>query len=222
MDIGQDLSDDLQNITVGTSHDELDWKAIQVHAVKILSSKKTIITMTSKQIQNHPEIVDDVKARGVEIVTVTDALREDIKGIVDISGKRIRDIDYYVEEDTLSFEFNWVNTDKLTNSEREIFDSSNRIFELIGGKHPDILNIKISETMRKDPTTYREIDGLWSEDKGWIIIKRNTLKSIQKFGGTLLHEIGHCISGKPDVNRDFETTLSNLLGILCSKILNKE
>ena len=222
VDIGQDLSNDLRNINAGTSHDELNWKAIQLHAVKILSSKKEIITLTSTQILDHPEIVDNAMARGVEIIPITDMLREDLRNTVDISGKRIRDIDYYIEEEHESFEFNWVNPDKLTHSERNIFDLTDKIFGLIGGRPSDILEIKISETMRKDPITYRESNGLWDEDNGWVILKRNRLKNICKFGGTLLHETAHCISGKPDVNRDFELILSQLLGTLCSKILDKD
>ena len=65
----------------------------------------------------------------------------------------------------------------------------------------------------------REVDGLWEEDTGTIIIKRSTLNNLEKYSGTLVHEIGHCISMSNDISREFELELTRLIGILTSKLL---
>ncbi len=71
--------------------------------------------------------------------------------------------------------------------------------------------------MRKDPNTFREVDGLWEESTGSIIVKRSTLRNLEKYSGTLIHEIGHCISRGEDISREFEIELTRLIGILASK-----
>jgi len=79
--------------------------------------------------------------------------------------------------------------------------------------------VKISETMRKDPCTFREVDGLWEESTGSIIVKRSTLRNLEKYSGTLINEIVHCISRGEYISREYEIELTRLIGILASKFL---
>jgi len=215
------LINDLQNFESGTLHDELKWIDIQEHAVRILNSQKEVIFLTPSELQSSPNVIDDAKSRGLEIVTVSDSLRAKLHNKNDISGKKIRDLNQFVKEDIESFEFKFVEVGKLTSSEKKVFNLHEKIYELIGGKPNSILNIRISETMRKDPNTFREAVGLWEKKNGSVIIKRDQLKDIENFGGTLLHEIAHSISGVSDVNRDFENELTRLLGVLCLGALNR-
>ena len=219
--IAKSLINDLQDIELGKSHDELKWIDVQEHAVSILSSQKDVIFVTSSEIQNSFSAIDDAKSRGLEIVTISETLREKIRNKFDISGKRIRDISQFFIEDTESFEFKFIDANELTSSEKKVFGSQHKLYELIGGRPHSILEIKISETMRKDPNTFREAEGLWDENNSSIIIKRDQLRNIKMFGGTLLHETAHCISGGPDVNRVFENELTRLLGVLCKVVLKK-
>ena len=48
-----------------------------------------------------------------------------------------------------------------------------------------------------------EAVGVWDEAEQLIVIKRDQLSSPPAFLGTLLHEIGHALSGAPDVSREF-------------------
>ncbi len=219
--IAKSLMNDLQNIELGKSHDELNWIDVQVHAVSILSSQKDVIFVTPSEIQSSFSAIDDAKSRGLEIITVSEALREKLHNKFDISGKKIRDINQFFIEDTESFEFKFIDVNDLTSSEKKVFDFQHKLYELIGGRPYSILEIKISETMRKDPNTFREAEGLWDENNGSIIIKRDQLRSIEKFSGTLLHETAHCISGVPDVNRAFENELTRLIGVLCKRVLKR-
>ena len=215
------LIDDLQNFELGTMHDELKWIDVQEHAVRILNSQKDVIFVTPSEMQSSFSAIDDAKARGLEIITVSDSLRAKLHNKYDISGKKIRDLNQFVKEDIESFEFKFVEVGELTSSEKKVFNLHEKIYELIGGKPNSILKIKISETMRKDPNTFREAVGLWEKKNGSVIIKRDQLKNIENFGGTLLHEIAHSISGVSDVNRDFENELTRLLGVLCLGALNR-
>jgi len=217
--IAKMLMEDLQKIEQGKNHDELSWIDVQKHAVSILSSKSDSIFVTSSEIQNSFNVIDDAKSRGLKIITIPNTLREKIHDLKDLSGNPIRDMDQFFIEERDSFEFKFVDPEDLNPSEKKIFDLTNKIFELIGGRPRRIKKVKISETMRKDPYTYREVDGLWEESTGSIIIKRSTLKKLKKYSGTLIHETGHCISRSEDITREFELELTRIIGILVSKFL---
>ena len=73
--------------------------------------------------------------------------------------------------------------------------------------------------MRKDPYTFREVDGLWDELDSSMILERSTLKNTEKYSGTLIHETGHCISRSEDITKEFESELTRIIGILVSKFL---
>ncbi len=218
--IARMLMKDLQKIEQGTNHDELSWIGVQKHAVSILSSKTNAIFVTSSEIQNSFHVIDEAKSRGLDIITIPDNLREKINHLKDLSGNPIRDINQYIIEDHESFEFKFINLKDLKTSERKIFNLTDKICELIGGKPRKVKKIRISETMRKDPSTFREVDGLWESATGTIIIKRNILTNIKRFSGTLIHELGHCTSGREDITREFELELTRLIGIIASKYLN--
>ena len=72
---------------------------------------------------------------------------------------------------------------------------------------------KLSETMRLD-NSFSESSGLW--DGTNIIIKRDQLKNLKEYAGTLLHETAHALSGASDVSREFEMELTRLLGVISS------
>jgi hypothetical protein len=61
--------------------------------------------------------------------------------------------------------------------------------------------------------------GLWLEDDETIVIRRDQLRSIATFAGTLLHEIAHVVSEAPDVDRDFEELLTVFLGRIADRVL---
>ena len=72
--------------------------------------------------------------------------------------------------------------------------------------------LRVSETMIKELSTFEEPEGLWEARTHRIIIKRSALKTIEEYTGVLLHEIAHATSGAEDVTRKFETELTDLTG----------
>ena len=212
LEIARILGEDLKNFDTGKVHDELKWIDVQEHAVKILNSSEKVVFLTSSEMQSEASMVDEAKKAGYRIVTIPDNLKQRIQNQPDIKGEPIRDLGQFTFEYQNSFEFKFVDYDKLTDSEKKIIDETDRIFAFIGGKPRRIKEIKISETMRKKLGYFVENLGLWEPDKGRMIIKRETLSSLAKFSGTLLHETAHAISGADDVTRDFELRLTDLIG----------
>jgi hypothetical protein len=81
-----------------------------------------------------------------------------------------------------------------------------------------VKEIKISETIRKE-LGYSETVGLWDPKTGYIIIRRDMLANLEKYAGTLLHEVTHAISGTEDFSREFEIALTDVLGKIVAKVL---
>jgi hypothetical protein len=213
------LANDLKNYSSGQIHDELKWIDVQEHAIKILNSINQVVFMTPQDMMSSPDSVDRAKEEGYEIIAIPDNLKDKVQGQNDISGNPIRDFGEFYREYQDSFKFKFIEPSKLTASEKEIFDKSDEILRLIGGRPHNVKVIKISEVMRKELGSLSETTGLWDQLTGTIIIKRSQLSSLRGYAGTLLHESIHASTGTNDVTREFETALTSILGILCSKAL---
>jgi len=70
--------------------------------------------------------------------------------------------------------------------------------------------------MRLD-SSFSEASGLW--DGTNITIKRDQLKDLKSYAGTLLHETPHAQSGASDVSREFENELTGIIGTISSNKL---
>jgi hypothetical protein len=208
------LTADLSKCDSGKNHDELTWIDIAVHACKLLNSLKKVIFLTSTQMFDARERVDSAKGEGYNIIIVPETVIEKIKKAKDYNKKPIRVLEQYIKEFNESFEFKFINEKDLTEKEKKIFNKTKEILNLIGGKPKKVKEILISETMRLESFGYSETEGLW--DGQDIIIKRNQLKDLQTYAGTLLHELVHAISGTDDISREFELELTKLLGKISS------
>jgi len=211
--IAELLTADLSKFDAGQCHDELTWIDISVHACKLLNSLKKVIFLTSMEMFDAKNMVDDAKTSGFQVVIVPETVKEKIRDIKDYDGNPIRDLGQYTKEWNDNFKFKFVDPKKLNKQEKEIFEKTNKLFDLIGGKPSSIKKVLISETMRLD-SSFSEASGLW--DGTNIIIKRDQLKDLKAYAGTLLHETSHALSGASDVSREFELELTNIIGIISS------
>ena len=218
-EVAELLVNDLKNYFAGNMHDELKWIDVQEHAVKILNTTEKVVFLTPDELMTATDMVDEAKSGGYKIVTIPENLKQRIRGLKDISGNVIRDLNEFYKEYEESFEFKFVESSRLTQNEKIIFDMTDKIFLLIGGKPRVIKQVKISETMRKEIGSFTEAEGLWDPKTKSIIVKRNQLKDIENYAGTLLHEAAHAISGASDVTREFELMLTNLLGKVAKQAL---
>jgi len=217
-EVAKKLVEDLKEYKTGQMHDEVKWTDVSVQAAKLLNESEKVVFVTPSELENAPDVVEKAKDDGYEIVTVPDNVSEKVRGQSDIAGDPIMDSTQFKEEWNSSFEFKFIDVDNLTPNEKDIFNKTEAIIKLIGGRPMNVKEIKISETMRMDNFSFTEAIGIWEADDSCIIIKRSQLQSLKDYAGTLLHEIAHAISGATDISSEFEKCLTNLLGRVVSNI----
>jgi len=214
--------DDLKKYTHGTMHDELNWIDIQQHAMRILSAEEKVVSITSDELITRKDVVDRARDLGYNVITIPSSLRQRIRGQKDVKGKTIVDLNEFNKIDNESFEFKFIEPKQLKLKEKEVFEKTDKILKLIGGKPNRVKKILISENMRKDFLSITDPDGLWEPSKKRIVIHRRVLKSLPSFSGTLLHEIAHVTSGAGDNSRWFEQELTKYIGILTESAIQKK
>ncbi|MDA0757033.1 MAG: ATP-binding protein [Crenarchaeota archaeon] len=212
------LGDDLRKWEEGTLHDELKWDNVCVHACEILNSKGNVVFVTPQEQSTEKHLLDYAKGDGKDVIIIPVIIREKIHGIKDIDGNVMIDVSQYQHEYNESFVFEFISESELTREEKEVFSCKDKIMKLVGGKPKVVREIKISETLREGSAVCG-VEGLWQPKDGVIVIKRDLLSNLNSFAGTLLHEIAHAKSGYPDVDQNFESTLSEFLGEISSKAI---
>jgi len=218
-EVAKQLINDLKEYSTGEMHDEVKWLDVQEHAIKILNALEKVVFFTMDDLVYSKDMVDEARRSGYSVITIPDNLKQRIHGSTDISGKPILDMDQFYSEYHSSFKFEFVEINDLNPSEREIFNKTKKILEVVG-KPKTVRSVKISKTMRKDLSSFIEATGVWEESTGTIIIKRDQLKNLENYCGTLLHEVAHALSGACDVTREFENQLSKMLGTITPKVLD--
>jgi hypothetical protein len=216
------LASDLQNINYGTQHDELNWIDVQEHAVKILNKTEKVVFVSSSDLIAHPNMIDEAQKSGHQIISIPENLKEKIKGGTDFSGNPIIDINQFVTNYNDSFKFEFVSIQDLSVDEKNVYDQTEDILNLINGKPQIVKEIIFSKTMRKDFYSETETQGIWDPSTRSIIILRKMLRSVRDYAGTLVHEAIHAKSGAGDVNRQFETELTTAIGQISEKALDKK
>ena len=216
-EVAELLVSDLKKYEEGRFHDELGWLDVSVHACKLLNSKDKVVFLTSFELIEAKDMVDRAISDGFKIITIPLNVKEKIKGLKDLKGKKIRDLEEYQTEWNDSFEFKFVKIKELTEIEKKVYKLTDNILNLIGGKPPKVKRILISESMRLEG--FHEAVGVWEDYKKRIIIKRSQLKNLTNYAGTLLHEVAHAKSDATDISQNFEDELTNLLGIISNNAL---
>jgi hypothetical protein len=195
---------EFKRIQSGDMYDELGWINVQEHAVDLLNRTGKYVFLTSWEVMLYPNMMDDIRRDNKEPLIIPENLRHKIKGNNDFDGNPIVDINQYVSNYNDSFEFDFVQESDLSKSEKKIYGYTNEI---------------ISNNIRKDYFDNSVTLGVYDSSEELIVIHRNALKTLKSFSGTLVHEIIHAKTGLPDVNRDFETELTNMIGKTLSNIL---
>ncbi len=216
--VAEIIAKDLKNFEAGKLHDELKWLDVAVHACKLLNATGKYIFLTPMEYRMAPIVINRAEGDGYTVVTIPENVRQKLRGLKDLFGLPIRDLSEYIEQWNTSFQFTFVKPSDLKKNERRIFDKTNDILRLRGGKPSLVKEILISETMRLEGL--EEAVGLWERDEQRIIVKRSQLRSLRDYAGTLLHEVAHATSGAFDVSARFEDELTRELGSIASSSLN--
>jgi hypothetical protein len=208
------LTADLTAMEHGTEHDEVRWTDVAVHACQIMNAQRKVVFVTASEHVAWRDAIDHAVSEGCQVITIPDNIRRCLSGLGDVTGKPIRDLAILQQEWAHGFEFSFIDSQDLTDSERKVFERWPAVAELGGGLTTNVQEVRISETMRPDAINGDRTVGLWDPESGRIIVKRSQLSKLANFAGTLLHEMTHARSGCSDVSRDFEEALTDLLGVL--------
>lgn len=134
------------------------------------------------------------------------------------SGETLTTANQYIKDEKERFVPVEIDINALTVYEKEVYNITDSILKLIGGKPKNVKKIVIVEKIYESEL-FNETLGLWIAGENKILIKRKQLKSLEQYAGTLLHECAHAISGADDVSRDFELKLTEIIGIVSSKLI---
>lgn len=214
------LKEQLLALQEGLGSDEVGWKDIAVHAVRILNAGGGFVFVTAQQLMCNTSAIDHARNDGLTIITIAENIQQEVVGKADISGEPIRDLGRYEEEWNSSFAFDFVEADALSGDERQILDQRDAIAAIAGGLPSYVSGVRVSNTMRVDFASGCDAVGLWDPETNSIVIRRDQLCSVENFAGTLLHEITHARTGFTDVTREFELALTQLIGAAAAQVIS--
>lgn len=212
------LADQVGERAQGRQCDEMQWIEVAQRALNLLHQRKPVAFVTEEEVAELPNVVDNMRGDGLDVVMVSEAQ----KGKLDIQfqgGDRdLRTVEGYVEQYNESFSYEFIEPDELTGAERGVFDRAEAIIDLLGphGFRPPVL---VSETIR---VGLDSTEGVWDAEEQAIILKRDELRSLESFAGTLLHELAHARTGAVDATRHFENILTSYLGQVAAPAVRRE
>jgi len=202
------LADQVYMRSAGTQCDELQWLEVSQIAFNYLNERKKVVFVTENEIYMRPEVIDNLRGDGLTPIVVSDIYKEKIEQQVQSGGIQLRTVDSYVQDFNKSFQFQFVDPNFLTPTERKVFDLTPKLIALIGIQGI-IPQVRISETMR---LTIDDTSAVWDPQLQAIVILRSQLSRPEAYAGSLLHEVTHAITHRSDVTREFEMALTQNLG----------
>jgi hypothetical protein len=211
-DVANALADDLSRFASGTWHDETQLVDVGVHACQVLNALDRVVFLTPDELSAAREVVDRAEGDGFRVIVVPTRIRAKLKGLTDINGDPIVDLGRFREQWNESFAFTFVGPNQLSDDERAVYERTDDILALRGGRPARVREVAISSTMRLGAPGSAEALGVWEPAASRIVIKREQLASLERYAGTLLHEVAHAVSGTPDVSAGFEEALTGELG----------
>jgi hypothetical protein len=213
------LADDLNDIARGRSHDEIAWRDVALHACQVLQTNEKVIFVSAWQMAGDTAQLRYAQDDGYRIVVVPEDIAMALGRLTDLNGKPMVNLNRYREDWNDSFSFSFVDPSAMASAEKAVYERTKQISALARADLSKLrVQVLISETMRLsergDPVL-----GVWESLERRIVIRRDTLGNLASYAGTLLHEIGHMLTGTIDGTLDFENELSRLLGMTAVEAL---
>ena len=198
---------DLEQVTKGSGHDEMNWIDVQLYVLEQLSRKNDkLLFITGDEAVKRRAEVSDAQDEGYQIFIIPDKLKEKAKSI-----RTVMTLEKYNQSKNNAFFGDALNISDLTPAEQEVYNMMPEILAFMNGLPGVIASVKISEELYTDEKKTITL-GLWDAKTRTIWIRRSQLQSIESFAGTLIHECTHAASRCGDVSRAFEAALTENLG----------
>ena len=220
--VAEILAREIGQLDRGTAQDEVKWTDVALHACRILNDAKKVVFVSSAELTTSRDMVDHARDDGFEIVTLPQNIREKLRGLRDEAGTPVRGLDVYTQNWVSSFQFNFIEEAHLSDAERAVFSRRDDIARAVGGWPVAVREVRVTTTMRPSQDGRSDALGLWEQADGLIVIRRDQLRSLADFAGTLLHEITHARTGASDISREFESALTDVIGRLAASALEFE
>lgn len=150
-------------------HDEIRWKDVQIHALKLLNALNNYLFITKKEIIQYNHLLENAKNSGYKIIEIPEEIKEELLNERDILGNKINTIQNYFEKYSKNFVFEIIDEKKLSEKEKENFQSLKKFLSTIDKD----INVLISNNMleRIDSKSFYYI-----KDNN-IYLKRDVLNS---------------------------------------------
>lgn len=215
------LIDAFKQVSSGSSDYELRWKDVQLATANHLNdrNKNTVFVSVTKQFGER-ETLDQMKREGKDVILVPDDTLNNMEKKNADGKMSFSTTSTYLSAINENFVPEIVKSTDLTIEEQTVLKYIPRILDLIGGKPHQVKSIEISSKLFDNESRYHTV-GLWRPKESQILIRRDQLKSVEALAGTLLHECAHARSGKSDVDRDFESELTTMIGKIANIAVNK-
>jgi hypothetical protein len=215
-DVLQPLASAYARRDEGGLQEELSWIDVAHKALNELAKSQKVVALSQAEIKARPELVEDIKRDGHEVVLLTDREKDRADDQSEQGNAPFHTLDTWIQSYNDSFQYRFVDESQFTEEESNVWQNRNQIVGLVGANPSETPRILVSETMRASED---ETDGVWDRDRRAIIVKRTQLRSIREFAGTLLHELGHALTGAADCTRSFENVLTQYLGFVSANAL---
>jgi hypothetical protein len=216
--VREGLIDQVRARARGDQCDEMSWIEISQLALNLMHQKRQVAYVTETELQTRPDLIGSAKTDGYEVVVISDRQKSKAEDQVRTGGPELRTLQVYAREYDDSFQYEFVDERDLSRQEKSIYDLTSRVLELVGISRHRAPKVRISETVRLTST---DTDGVWDSSINAIVVKRNALRSLRSYAGTLLHEAAHATTGAPDVSRMLENVLTSYLGMIAEAAIRR-
>ena len=203
------LVDDMAGFAKGATRDEVKWNDVAERVVRQLAvSDPDTVFVTAAQRWSHPELIRRAEIDGKHVFVIPDALAARLRAANDGT---VTTLERFAAEWNDRVVIEPIDPSHLDADERTVLDLAGEVLALVGRRR-DEWDVVVSATLHLTPDGTETAHGLWEPAQRRIVIHRSCLADAQLFVGTLLHEIGHAVTGATDLTARFEDGLTDLLG----------
>jgi len=198
------------------------WSDVGVFALERLCEQKSVVAVSQHQLEYDRHHIDDMRKEGTLPILMKEPELKRIRKLQQELNTKIRLLEDWIEQDQEKYDLDPVPESEMSESEKNVYSTRNRLMRLVGIPEDDEPEIIVSNTTRP-PKNSGEAGGVIIETHvlGYydpltdtIVIHRDQLKANVDFVGTLLHELAHRTSRRPDIDRGFELELTRYLGMV--------